>query len=54
MSSDRVAKDTYDRGIVPAETAARKEREGENYKRIPESESDLDTTGGYIQRVVIL
>jgi hypothetical protein len=47
MSSDRVAKDTYDRGIVPAETAARKEREGENYKRIPESESDLDTTGGY-------
>jgi hypothetical protein len=43
--------DTYDRGIVPAETAARKEREGEEYKRSlheekPES-GDIDTTGGY-------
>lgn len=27
--------DTYDRGIVPAETAARKEREGEHYKETP-------------------
>ena len=27
--------DTYDRGIVPAETAARKEREGANFKETP-------------------
>jgi hypothetical protein len=42
-----VEKDTYDRGIVPAETAARKEREGEAYKQTPENEGDLDTSGGY-------
>ena len=43
------ASDTFDRAIVPAETAARKEREGDNYKQIPEAspEDDLDTTGGY-------
>jgi hypothetical protein len=46
MTND-VERDTYDRGIVPAETAARKEREGEEYKQAPEPESDLDTTGGY-------
>ncbi len=28
--------DTYDPHIIPAETAARKEREGEDYKKIPE------------------
>lgn len=41
--------DTFDRAIVPAETAARKEREGDNYKQTPEAspENDLDTTGGY-------
>ena len=27
--------DTYDRGIVPAETAARKEREGDRFKETP-------------------
>lgn len=27
--------DTYDRGIVPAETAARKEREGSQFKETP-------------------
>jgi hypothetical protein len=42
-----VSVDTYDRGIIPAETAARKEREKENYKHLPEEEKDLDTTGGY-------
>jgi hypothetical protein len=31
-TADRVADDTYDRGIVPAETAARKEREGADFK----------------------
>lgn len=40
---------TYDRGIVPAETAARIEREGENYKELPKEEGtdSLDTTGGF-------
>jgi hypothetical protein len=42
--------DTYDRGIVPAETAARMEREGEAFKHQPdelESEDSIHTTGGY-------
>jgi hypothetical protein len=48
MSEKAISSDTYDRGIVPAETAARKEREGEDYKQLPEEEAgDLDTTGGY-------
>ena len=37
----------YDRGIIPAETAARQEREGENYQETPEATSDMDTTAGY-------
>jgi len=40
----------YDRGIVPAETAARKEREGENFGAKPDSEApgegDFDTRKG--------
>jgi hypothetical protein len=47
MNSKDVETDTYDRGIVPAETAARKEREGDDYKQLPEPEEGLDTTGGY-------
>jgi hypothetical protein len=51
FESDNTAKsvetDTYDRGIVPAETAARKEREGDNYKQLPEPDGGTDTTGGY-------
>jgi hypothetical protein len=47
---DRPTPDSYDPHIIPAETAARKEREGENFKRLPKhppgSES-LDTTGGF-------
>lgn len=39
-SSDRVEVDTYDRGIVPAETAARKEREGEQFKTHPTEERE--------------
>lgn len=47
-NAQSVATDTYDRGIVPAETAARKEREGEDFKQLPEPEGDdSDTTGGY-------
>ncbi|MDY6938465.1 MAG: hypothetical protein SWY16_12425 [Cyanobacteriota bacterium] len=37
----------YDRGITPAETAARQEREGENYQETPEATTDMDTTAGY-------
>ncbi|WP_017655523.1 hypothetical protein [Fortiea contorta] len=39
-SSQRAEVDTYDRGIVPAETAARKEREGENFKTLPTEEKE--------------
>ncbi len=42
-SSDRVEEDTYDRGIVPAETAARKEREGDKFKTVPTEERLSDT-----------
>jgi len=53
MSGSDITPDTYDHGIMPAETAARIEREGELYKHIPEQseaekvEGDIDTTGGY-------
>ncbi|NJL79077.1 MAG: hypothetical protein HC836_39500 [Richelia sp. RM2_1_2] len=48
-SSERVQREQYDRGIIPAETAARREREKENYKTTPDKEEDqsLDTTEGY-------
>jgi hypothetical protein len=41
-SSDRAEVDTYDRGIVPAETAARMEREGNMYKTLPTEEREAD------------
>ena len=42
-----VEKDNFDRGIVPAETAARKEREGEDYKQPEErAEESIDTAAG--------
>jgi hypothetical protein len=50
VSNPRVERDGYDPHLVPAETAARKEREGDAFKQIPEEtvpEADLDTTGGY-------
>jgi hypothetical protein len=56
----RVAEDTYDPHIVPAETAARKEREGDRFKTLPTEEREasaptddqtteesIETTGGY-------
>ncbi len=51
-SNSDVKSDGYDRGIIPAETAARIEREGENFKHMPEgsdvADADaIDTTGGY-------
>ncbi|MGV0026756.1 hypothetical protein [Phormidesmis priestleyi] len=39
-TSERAESDTYDRGIVPAETAARKEREGELFKQHPTEERE--------------
>ncbi|NJL47422.1 MAG: hypothetical protein HC929_07925 [Leptolyngbyaceae cyanobacterium SM2_5_2] len=50
VSNPRVERDGYDSHLVPAETAARKDREGEAFKQIPEEtvpEADIDTTGGY-------
>lgn len=49
MNSNPVETDTYDRGIVPAETAARIEREGDNYKTLPQEEDNYsnNTAGGY-------
>jgi hypothetical protein len=41
-SSDRAEVDTYDRGIIPAETAARREREGNLYKTTPTEERETD------------
>jgi hypothetical protein len=46
-NEQRVESDSYDRGIIPAETAARKDREGEQFKHKPEHEEGLDTEGGY-------
>ncbi|MGI8933978.1 hypothetical protein [Leptolyngbya sp. BC1307] len=46
--SEETQSDTFDRGIVPAETAARKKREGADYKQTPkDTEGDTDTTAGY-------
>lgn len=39
--------DNYDPHITPAETGAREDREGENYKKLPDSEESMDTAGGY-------
>jgi hypothetical protein len=42
--------DSYDPHMVPAETAARKEREGSNFKHLiehPAGADSLDTTGGF-------
>lgn len=59
-TSDRVQADNYDPHIIPAETAARMEREGDTYKTTPskgrEAEAgtndqtdsgSIDTTQGY-------
>ncbi len=47
-SKQRAERDGYDRNLIPAETAARIEREGEGYKQQPEeTEGELNTTGGF-------
>jgi len=58
--SDRVQSDAYDPHIIPAETAARMEREGDEFKTVPTEEREaaaptddqtdpesIHTTGGY-------
>lgn len=43
-----VANVAYDANIIPAETAARKEREGENFGKTPTNDVEgIDTTAGY-------
>lgn len=44
---DKVSTDTYDRKIVPAETAARQEREGQEYKSTPDGSEAKPETRGY-------
>ncbi|MCL1466900.1 hypothetical protein [Argonema galeatum] len=39
-TSDRVAEDNYDPHIVPAETAARQQREGNTFKTVPSLERE--------------
>jgi hypothetical protein len=36
----------YDRNIIPSETAARMEREGDNFKQTSDKTEGLDTTAG--------
>jgi hypothetical protein len=47
---DSPTPDGYDAHLIPAETAARKEREGKNFKRLanhPDGSESIDTTGGF-------
>ena len=48
-SKTDIQSDGFDCNIIPAETKARIEREGDNFKSMPESEAEtgLDTTSGY-------
>lgn len=47
MSKENKKDANYDPNLTSAEVGARIEREGENYRDLPESEGDLDTTSGY-------
>lgn len=50
QQSDQSPSEHYDPHIVPSETAARKDREGDNFKHKVKSEGSsesIDTTGGY-------
>lgn len=47
MTTPRAESDNYDPNIIPAETAARKEREQGAYKQTPEQQGKIDTAGGY-------
>jgi hypothetical protein len=48
--ADSPTPDSYDPHITPAETAARKEREGDNFKHLvehPDGSTGVETTGGF-------
>ena len=46
--SRQADKDKFDPHIMPAETGARQDREGENFKETADADPDsIDTTGGY-------
>lgn len=49
MSIETSQSDHYDPHLTPAETAAREEREQENFQEFPDEEADTDSkkTGGY-------
>jgi hypothetical protein len=48
MTNPRVESDGYDANLIPAETAARKDREGDGFKQLPEDpEGSSDTSSGY-------
>jgi hypothetical protein len=47
MAQQENYSDNYDRHLTSAETAARQEREAENFQELPEKKGDLDTTAGY-------
>ncbi len=48
VTQNNIQNDSYDREMIPAEIAARRDREGENFKQLPEHDGDgIDTTGGY-------
>ncbi|BAQ66342.1 hypothetical protein [Geminocystis sp. NIES-3709] len=47
---DSSTPDSYDPHIIPAETAARKDREGDDFKHLhthSEGSEDIETTGGF-------
>ncbi|MGF1516961.1 MAG: hypothetical protein ACFCVB_04040 [Nodosilinea sp.] len=48
MSNPRTESDNFDPNIIPAETAARKEREGSGYKQVNDEDAgdSIDTTAG--------
>jgi hypothetical protein len=47
-SPHTVENEIYDANIIPSETAARMEREGADYKHVPDNDVEgIDTTKGY-------
>jgi uncharacterized protein YjbJ (UPF0337 family) len=49
-SPHNVENDSYDAHLVPPEVTARKEREGDNYKKLPhevESDDSVNASGGH-------
>lgn len=51
-NQNAIQRDSYDRNMIPAEIAARRDREGDDYKQLPNLNPDagqesIDTTGGY-------